>query len=120
MSHVAARLVYWPPRILAIAFATFISIFALDVLDEADGFWNVLLALSVHLIPTALLVVALIAAWKWEWVGAGLFTGLAASYASYVLPAHPDWAATIAGPLLLIAVLFLVNWIERRKVRAAL
>ena len=45
---------YWAPRILSIIFAGFISLFALDVFNEGHSFWETLLALAVHLIPTAL------------------------------------------------------------------
>ena len=120
MSHSAARLLYWSPRSLAIAFALFVSIFALDVFDEAHGFWPTTLALLIHLIPVALIVAVLAAAWRWEWVGAVLFSLLAALYAWQVLPRHMDWAAIMATPLLLIAALFLANWLERAKVRSAL
>jgi hypothetical protein len=120
MSHPAAQLLYWSPRILAIAFAVFLSIFALDVFNETHGFWTMLLAVLVHLIPAALIVAALIAAWRWEWIGAGLFALLAAFYAWQVVPRHISWLVTIDVPLLLIAALFLANWIERAKLRAAL
>jgi hypothetical protein len=31
---------------------------------------------------------------------------------------HPDWVVGIAGPLLVIAVLFLVNWLKHDELRA--
>ena len=74
----------------------------------------------IHLIPTAVIIVVVIAAWRWEWVGAGLFTLAAVFYAWTVLPRHVDWAVIMAVPLLVIAALFLANWIERPKLRAAL
>ncbi len=119
MSHFAARLLYWSPRVLAIAFAAFISIFALDVFGETHGFWITALALSIHLIPAAIVVAVLLLAWRWEWVGALLFTLTAAFYAWWALPRHLNWAVIIGGPLLVIAGLFLANWIERSKLRPA-
>jgi hypothetical protein len=120
MSHSAARLLYWSPRILSIAFALFLGLFALDVFNEGHNFWRTGLALAIHLIPSAIVVAVLIAAWRWEWIGAGLYLLAATYYTWSVLPSHPDWALAIAGPLLLIAALFLVNSIERAKLRAAL
>lgn len=120
MTPLAARLLYWPPRIFSIAFAVFISIFALDVFDRSQGLWRILLALCIHLIPTAAILAVLIAAWRWEWIGACLFAGLAGVYAWSVLPRHLDWAAYISGPLLVIALWFLADWAQRRKVKAAL
>lgn len=120
MSHLAARLLYWSPRSLAIAFALFVSIFALDVFGEAHGFWPTAVALGIHLIPVAVLAGVLAAAWRWEWVGAVVFSLIAGFYAWQVLPRHMDWAAIMGTPLVLIAALFLANWIESAEVRSAL
>ena len=120
MSRPAARLLYWSPRILSIAFAVFLSVFALDAFDEAHDFWPTARALSIHLVPTAVILAALIAAWRWEWVGVALFSLAAVFYIWSVLPRHVDWAFTIGVPLLVIAGLFLANWIERAHLRSAL
>ena len=116
MSAPGKRIVFWLPRMLGIAFAIFISLFALDVFSERLGFWNTALALIMHLIPTALVVVALVLAWKWEWIGAVLFGGLGLFYA-LTTREHPDWILLISGPLFLIALLFLLNWLKRAEVR---
>ena len=63
---------YWTPRILGIIFAVFISIFALDVFGEYK-FPEVLIALFMHLVPTYLVLGALLVAWKWEKIGGILF-----------------------------------------------
>jgi hypothetical protein len=120
ISRHSARLLYWSPRFLGIAFALFLSVFALDVFDEARGFWQTMLALSIHLIPSLIVLGALIAGLRWAWAGAASFASMAAVYMWWSLPGHASWAATIAGPLLVIAALFLANWMERAKVRAAL
>lgn len=119
MSHFFVRLLYWSPRILAAAFAVFLSLFALDVFNEAHGFWHTALALSIHLIPAAIVLVILAIAWRWEWIGAALFVLAAAFYAWYVLPRHIGWVGAISGPLLVIAALFLADWMEREKLRTA-
>ncbi len=102
------------------AFAVFISLFALDVFGEGYGFWQTALALAMHLIPTAVIVVVLVLAWRWEWIGAVLFAVFAALYFFLMaLPRHhPEWALFISGPLLLVALLFLVNWLKRAELRA--
>jgi len=119
MSRVQGRLLYWSPRILCMAFAIFVSLFALDVFNEAHGFGQTALALAIHLIPTAILVVVLLAAWRWEWIGAALFAVAGALYAIRMLPQHPSATATIALPLLLIAALFLANWLKRSELHTA-
>ncbi len=120
MSHFSARLLYWSPRVLGVAYAIFLSIFALDVYSETHGLLQTGLALMLHLIPTMVVLVILIVGWRWEWIGEVLFALAAAAYMWRVLPRHVDWAAGIAGPPLLITALFLVSWSERARVRAAL
>src|SRR5579859_1447333 len=107
MSQPGNRLLFWSPRILAILFAIFLSVFALDVFSEPRGFWRTALALAIHLIPAATVLLVLAAAWQWERVGALLFALLAGIYAYQVLPMHPSWAAAISGPLVAIAALFM-------------
>ena len=120
MSRSFARLLFWSPRILTSAFALFVSIFALDVFAEFHGFWRVALALAIHLIPTFIVIAVLVVAWKWEWIGAVVFASLAAWYCWTSI--HKPWFGwsvilAIPLPLLVIACLFLVNWIERAKLR---
>lgn len=119
MSHSTARLLYWGPRVLAMAFAAFLGIFALDAF-EAGNFWAKVLAFGIHLIPSALVIGMLIIGWRHEWAGAGLFTLAAVFYAALVLPRHWEWAAILGIPLLVIAALFLANWVERGKLQSAL
>lgn len=121
MTRAQGRLLYWLPRILSIAFACFISMFALDVFAEHLSFWQAVHALTMHLIPTFIMVAAIVIAWRWEWVGAAVFGALGAIYIVQTLPRHhPNWILTIAGPALLVAALFLADWIKRTEVRAAI
>jgi len=112
----ARRSLFWAPRALTIAFAGFLSLFALDVFNEGYSFWKTLAALGIHLIPTALVLVVLAIAWRWEWLGAAAYAGLAAWYVKGAWR-HPDWVATIAGPLVAIGALFLLNWLWRAELR---
>ena len=111
MKTALGRTLYWVPRGLGILFAAFISIFALDVFGEGAGFWETLLALVMHLIPTAVVVVALVLSWRWEWLGVFLYTALGALYIQQFWGRFP-WSTylIIAGPLVLVGVLFLVDW----------
>jgi hypothetical protein len=114
------RILFWAPRVLAILFAVFISLFALDVFGAGYGFWETLLALFMHLIPTWFVLLALALAWRWEWIGAILFAALGLGY---ILMARGqfDWIAylLISGPLFLTGALFLVSWWLRREPRAS-
>lgn len=118
MNTFSRRLLFWTPRAICFAFAIFLSLFALDVFHEGYGFWKTLLALLIHLVPVYIVLLVLAVAWRWEWIGAVGFAGLAIWYAQGVWRRHPDWVAVIAGPLLVIAVLFLVNWLKHDELRA--
>jgi hypothetical protein len=111
-------LLFWTPRAICIAFAIFLGLFALDVFREPYGFWKTLMALFIHLVPVYIVLAVLALAWRWEWIGAAGFAGLAMWYAASVGHRHPDWAVVIAGPLLLIAALFFVNWLKHDELRA--
>ncbi len=118
MNSSMKRVLFWSPRILCILFAAFLSLFALDVFGEGIGFWEAIPALLIHLVPVYFVVIVLIVAWRWEWVGAVLFTLLAALYVIQAWGRF-DWSAyvVISGPLILLGVLFLLNWIDRADLR---
>ncbi len=102
------RTIYWAPRVTAILFAIFISLFALDVFTEGYSFGETLVALAMHLIPTAILVIALAIAWRWERTGGILHLALAALYLLLFWQRIEDYGALIVVvPLLLIGTLFL-------------
>jgi len=111
------RLLFWSPRVLCIAFALFISLFALDVFNEGLGVVKTIAALSMHLIPTAIIVVVLAVSWRWEWVGGVLFVALGILYLARAWH-HPSWVVVISGPLFLVGALFLVDWSKRAEIRA--
>jgi hypothetical protein len=111
------RLLFWSPRVLCIAFALFLSLFALDVFSEGLGVGKTIVAFSIHLIPTAIIAAVLALSWRWEWVGGIL--SIAAGIL-YLIRArhHPDWVVVISGPLFVLGALFLLNWWKRAEIRA--
>jgi len=124
MTEFSRRALFWAPRALSIAFIVFLSLFALDVFGQGYGFWKTLLALTRHLIPSFVLIVALVLAWRWEWIGAALYAGAGALYITWVMRHRIPpttklvWILMIAGPAFVIAALFLVNWLKRAALRA--
>lgn len=114
------RILVWMPRILGILFALFVSIFALDVFGAGYGFWETILALLIHLIPVFILLIGLAIAWRWAWVGAVIFLGFSAWYLVMFGERFP-WSvyAIMAGPPLLVGLLFLINWLYRAELRGA-
>jgi len=118
MKRPVKRLLFWAPRILCILFAVFVSLFALDVFGEGYGFWGTMLALLMHLIPTGVILIVLAISWRWEWVGGVLFTALGVLYLA-MFWGRFHWSAylLISGPLFLVGVLFLINWLYRAELR---
>ena len=118
MNKVMKQGLFWIPRVLCILFALFLSLFALDVFSEDSGFWEQILGLLIHLVPVYVVVILLIVAWRWEWVGAVAFIGLALFYLSQAW-GQEHWSAIvgISGPLTLIGVLFLLNWTYKAQLR---
>ena len=117
MNKTLKRILYWTPRIAGILFILFISLFALDIFDAQLSFWETVVGLFMHLIPSILLTIAIVIAWKWEWVGAVLFIGWAIWYVTFMRGF--DWIAyvLIAGLPALIGLLFLAGWIWRKQIR---
>jgi hypothetical protein len=68
-----SRLHYWLPRILAVLFILFISLFALDVFSVYETIGEIAIALFIHLIPSFLLIIATVIAWRWRLTGGILF-----------------------------------------------
>jgi hypothetical protein len=109
------KLLYWSPRILSLLFVAFLSLFALDVVGQYQGL-ALVLALGMHLlIPIGLLVVV-IAAWKWDLIGAVTFFAFALYYVWIVgLGRDWSWYASISLPAVIVGSLFLLNWLHKRE-----
>jgi hypothetical protein len=105
--------------VLAILFALFISVFALDVFGESLGFWGTAAALFIHLIPTFLVILVLAFAWRRELIGAAVYIFLGILYV-VIAWGRVHWSAylAISGPLFLLGLLFLLGWHYRAELRA--
>jgi hypothetical protein len=118
MSKPVKRLLFWTPRILCILFAAFVSIFALDVFGAGAGFWRTLLAFTMHMIPTGILILVLAVSWRWEWIGGIIFPALGVCYIAWAWGRfHWSVYLVISGPLLVVGALFLIGWFYRAQLR---
>jgi len=108
---------FWSPRILTLLFALFLSLFALDVFGEATGFVETMAALTMHLIPTFLVIGLLAVAWQFELVGVVAFAGLAVAYVVIMWGRFPPLTYVImSGMLLVLSGLFFMSWWQRRRI----
>ena len=110
------QIIVWTPRILGLAFAGFLALFALDVFQENLKPATVAVAFAIHLIPAALVLAGVLIAWRHERVGAVIFLVLGLAYAVSARQ-HPSWILLIAGPAWLLAALFAASWVERGRSR---
>ncbi len=120
MNTSTKRLLFWTPRVLCILFAMFLSMFAFDVFGEGHGLWGTIGALLLHLVPTYIVAIVLVIAWRWAWVGAILFFALAVVFliwAFWVAVPPRGGALIVASPMVLIGILFLINWVYRAELR---
>ena len=93
---------------LAILLTIFISLFALDVFAEGYGFWETIGAFLIHLLPTFLLVIIILIAWRWEHIGGTFFILIGILYL-IMAKNHLSMAFILAGPIFLVGILFLLN-----------
>ena len=112
------KILYWAPRLLCIGFILFVASFARTVFDEYLDAWQTVVALLRHLVPSFIFAAVLLLSWKWEWVGALLFSTFAAYYAFENLR-HPHWVLAISAPLFVVGLLFLLSWLSRSSVKNA-
>src|ERR1035437_7885119 len=121
MNKSSKTFLLWAPRLLTILFAIFLSIFAFDVFDSGYGIWKTLLDLSIHLIPSFLILIILILSWRWEWVGSIFYIFLGMYY--ILTNWHKlriDVFFLVPFPLFLIGALFLIGWVKKSKISISL
>jgi hypothetical protein len=70
------------------------------------------------LVPTLILAIVVILAWRWEWIGALGFGLWAVVYPLTFRGFDVTAYILISGIPLLIAALYLVGWIFRKKIRS--
>lgn len=101
--------VLWAPRIIGLGLAGFLALFALDSLSKPQGILETAIAVIMGLVPALGVLSSVIIGWKHQGVAAIVFAVFAVIY-SVSAHDHPGWILLIAGPLVLVAILFLVSW----------
>ena len=107
-------LLRWLPRLLAVAYALFLSLFAFDVW-EGVSFWEGLAGFIVHLMPVYFVLFALIVGWNRPRAGGVLFLVLAVAFSLFYGWDEPALLALMAGPLVVVGLLFLVESFKRES-----
>lgn len=126
MQTKADTLIFWMPRVLSVLGIAFLSLFSLDVFDGTSNVGQMLVGFLMHNIPTFVLLVVTVLAWKRDIVGAVGFIGAGLLYIALLINNaltygfhgyYIGWALTLSGPAFLIGTLYLVGWYKKRQVR---
>jgi hypothetical protein len=104
----------WAPRILGGLVCLFLSLFALDAFAPGAPLRQSIPAFLIHVAPMAILLGTVALSWRRPWLGGLVFSLAAVAYA-WTARAHPAWVAVVAGPLLLVGVLFVWSWVSLRQ-----
>jgi hypothetical protein len=105
-----SRVLVWTPRILVILFAAFISVFALDVFGEKRPFFEKILGFLIHLIPTFLIILSVIIAWRFKLIGGVLFAIVGIVFTLFFKTyTNIGRFAMLSLPLFLIGALFIIS-----------
>jgi hypothetical protein len=109
------KIIYWLPRILAIVFIGLISLLAFDVFEGTSPIGEKLLGFVIHLIPTYILIAALILAWKKQVIGGIVFILLGLTYLIFARNQHWSAYLMITGFSTTIGILFMASRIMLKK-----
>lgn len=106
-----ARIIHWAPRIAAILIIIFVSLFSLDVFEREAAPLQLLGAFLMHSIPSIIMILMLILAWRKPVVGFIAFLLAGIFFLRFViLSANLGHFLLFSGPLLLISALFYADW----------
>jgi hypothetical protein len=119
------KIVHWSPRVLSILAIAFIELFALDSFDPRHTPGQQLLAFLIHSIPSIILILFLITAWKWQLIGGLIFTILGVGFSPFIFSMNYavnhsvgislGIIAVITFPLILVGVLFILDHFIQSK-----
>ena len=118
-------LLHWAPRVLTILAILFVSMFSLDAFHAGIPLKNQILDWLMHMIPSFVLIIVLIIAWKWENIGGIIFLSIGLAFSPYVFWGnythnHSIWLSLviiliITIPFILVGLLFMLSYHTKRK-----
>lgn len=119
------KIFHWAPRITCILAILFISIFALDSFSPDLTVWQQIGRFLMHLIPSFILIIFLIVAWKWEFIGGIIFILIGVGFSPWIFVHnynmnHSIWISigiilAITFPFVIVGILFLISHFRKKK-----
>lgn len=110
------KLIRYLPRLIATAAILFISLFALDAFRPDKPWFDAFIEFAIHLMPSIVLLVVLLIAWRYERLGGTLF--ILAGFAPFFLLSGALLSHLIIGGPFIIAGLsfwFSYFWHNRQN-----
>ena len=107
-----AKIIHRAPRVAALLIIFFVSLFSLDVFETEAPPLEVLAGFLVHNLPSIIMLVLLLFAWKRPALGFFAFLIAAAAFAAFFVRdiyALPNLLLFVL-PILLVASLFYADW----------
>lgn len=111
------RAVVFTARLLGLAMAGFLALFALDSFTPGTPLPSAIAATVIHLAPALAVLLVVAIGWYWPLAGALGFLAAAALYAWSAPRGRLDWVLAISGPLAIVGIAFLWSW-GRTRARA--
>ena len=121
----STKILYYTPRILCVIAILFISLFALDAFETGSTIWEQITAFLIHLIPSFILTILLIIAWKKELLGGILFLIISLVFSPIIFKMnynmnHSFWMSMgiiflITIPFAVVGILFIMSHFRKRQ-----
>lgn len=107
-----AKIIHWAPRLAAILIIFFTSLFSLDVFEMDASPLELLGGFLMHNIPSFVMLLMLVVAWKRPAVGFAAFLVISLAFAAFTLRNADSLPALLLFvlPLLVVALLFFADW----------
>ena len=119
------KVLHWTPRIICILSILFISLFALDSFSPDLTIWQQIGDFLMHLIPSFVLLILLIIAWKWEFFGGIIFALIGLGFSPFIFMHNYKmnqsvWHSLttiliITMPFVIVGILFIVSHNKKKK-----
>lgn len=118
-------ILHWLPRIICVLAILFVSMFALDSFEPGMPLWQQIGGFFMHLIPSFILILFLIIAWKWELIGGIMFVIIGLGLLPFIYMMnyqmnHSVWMSIsvvllINLPFVVVGILFILSHFIKNK-----
>ena len=119
------KILHWTPRIICILSILFISLFAMDSFHPDMTIWQQIADFLKKLIPSFGLIILLIVAWKWEFIGGIMFILIGLGFSPFIFMHNYEmnpsiWRSminimAITMPIVIVGILFIVSHHQKKK-----